>query len=260
MNASQIKQLAKEFGADLVGIAPVERLAHLPPGSNPKTLAPNTKSVIVAGHRIMRGTLRGVEEGTNFGSTYSCYGFNWLEDQFLTRTVYNLTCRLEDEGIEAVPVMSYKKTDEKFVPDYMAMAAAAGLGGVGKGGFFLTSQYGHRQRLASIFVDIELDGDKVQGLDLCGGCRACMEACPLHAYDADGKLDLSLCKECRNGASAAPGRSDMVDRYAASCGRACMVALEEKVGNRFGNKFRKRSVWSIGPGPAPVCSQEGKQR
>ncbi len=246
MNASQIKQLAKEFGADLVGIAPVERLAQLPPESNPRTLAPNTKSVIVVGHRIMRGTLRGVEEGTNFGSTYSCYGFNWMEDQFLTRTVYNLTCRLEDEGIESVPVMSYRKAGEGFVPDYMAMGKAAGLGDVGKGGFFLTPQYGHRQRLASIFVDIELDGDDVQELNLCDGCRACIEICPLKAFGADDKLDLNICKECKNGAFAPPDRSDTVDRYAAICGRTCMVALENKIGNRFENKFRKRSLWSIG--------------
>ena len=35
--------------------------------------------------------------------------------------------------------------------------------------------------------------------------------------------------------------------YAAACGRACLVALENKITGRYEHKFRKRNVWSIGP-------------
>ena len=34
------------------------------------------------------------------------------------------------------------------------------------------------------------------------------------------------------------------DRLAAACGRACLVALEGRIGNRFDAPFRKRSTWS----------------
>ena len=47
-------------------------------------------------------------------------------------------------------------------------------------------------------------------------------------------------------AEATPGGAEDVDRCSAACARACMVALEEKVGNRFEAKFRKRSVWQRG--------------
>ncbi len=269
MNASDVRNYAKSKGADLIGIAPIERLAGLPADKNPLSIFPECKAVIVVGRRILRGALRGIEEGTNFGSTYRCFGENYLEDQFLSKTVYDLTSLLESHGIESVPMMGYrikgenislseKKVTGNVVLDYMIMAQAAGLGEIGKGGFFLTSEFGHRQRFAMILVDEALEGDDLKRLSLCENCKACAEGCPLHAMDASstGKcglkgnesetfiIDKKICRLCENGAHSNPRGSDDVDRYAASCGRACMVALENKIGNRFENKFRKRSVWS----------------
>ncbi len=252
MHVAELKQAARHFGADLVGVAPVAAFAHLPERNRPETVSDRVRSVIVVGHRIMRGTLRGVEEGTNFGSTYQTYGFLWMEDLFLSRTVYHLSCLLEDAGAEAIPFLACRNPDDAFEPDYQTAAEAAGLGVVGRGGFLLTPQYGHRQRLALILTDSVLEPDRPPALDLCRDCRACLEGCPLGALrEVEGsarfRLDESICATCRNGASRVPGRADRVDRYAAACGRACLVALEEKITSRYENKFRKRSVWHIGP-------------
>ena len=244
MNSAEIKEAARRLGADLVGIAPVTRFDGMPQSADPRTLVPGTRSVIVVAHRIMRGTLRGVEEGTSFGNTYHCYGFNWSESFFLSKTVYDLCCEIENSGAEATPLLSRKYSGNDFIPDYMAYAHAAGLGSVGKGGFFLTPEYGHRQRFGFIFTNLELEGDEIIECDFCKDCDACIKGCPLNALTAGKGLDLNICRKCRNGAWDSPGGSDDVDRYAAACGRACMVALEDKVGNRFVEKFRKRSVWS----------------
>lgn len=261
MKASEVKNMARQFGADLVGIAPMERLDYLPPEANPKSIFPEVKSVIVVGRRILRGALRGVEEGTNFGSTYSCFGDNYLESQFLSKTAYELTCFLEKNGIESIPMLGYKLKGENntnVILDYKIIAQAAGLGEIGKGGFFLTSEYGHRQRFAMILVDEAFESDALKTLSLCNDCKACSAGCPLHAVNADQKvsaglkghetetfvIDNNICRLCKNGAAVKNEASDDVDRYAASCGRACMVAVENKVSNKFENKFRKRSVWS----------------
>ncbi|MFA6103572.1 MAG: hypothetical protein WCV67_16035 [Victivallaceae bacterium] len=261
MNAAQVKNAARSFGANLVGIAPMERLEYLPPETNPRSIFPYVKSVIVIGRRILRGALRGVEEGTNFGSTYSCFGDHYLESQFLSKTVYELTCYLEKHNIESVPMLGYKIKGEKnsnVILDYKVIAQAAGLGETGKGGFFLTSEYGHRQRLAMILVDEAFEWDELKTLSLCANCKACSDGCPLNAVNADEKvlaglqghetktfvIDNTICRLCKNGAGIKAGASDDVDRYAAACGRACLVALENKVSNKFENKFRKRSVWS----------------
>lgn len=261
MNAAEVKSVARQFGANLIGIAPMERLEFLPPEANPRSIFPHVKSVIVVGRRILRGALRGVEEGTNFGSTYSCFGDNFLESQFLSKTVYELTCYLEKHNIESVPMLSYKirgAGNANVTLDYKIIAQAAGLGATGKGGFFLTSEYGHRQRLAMILVDEAFEGDELKTLSLCTNCRACSDGCPLNAVKADEKvlaglkgqeteifvIDNTICRRCKNGASAKIDASDEVDRYAAACGRACLVALENKLANKFENKFRKRSAWS----------------
>ena len=246
MNSAEIKEAALFYGADLVGIAPVERFDGLPDAADPRTLAPATRSVIVIGHRIMRGTLRGIEEGTSFYNTYQTFGFNWMEDQFLSKSVFDLCCAIEKAGAEATPLLGKRYAGNEFQPDFQSYAHAAGLGSVGKGGFFLTPQYGHRQRFGFIFTTLELEGDEVMECDFCKECNACIAECPLGAYREDGSLDMELCKNCRNGAFVSPEGSEAVDCCAASCGRACMVALAKKVSNRFEAQFRKRSVWRLG--------------
>lgn len=255
MNSAEIKEMARSFGADLVGIAPVERFDGMPKAADPRTFAPGTRSVIVVGHRITRGSMRGVEEGTSFSNTYSLFGHRWMRDMFLAKTVYDLCCEIERNGFEAVPLAGKDFQDGKFAPDYQAYAHAAGLGSTGKGGFFLTPEYGHRQRFGIIFTTLELDGDDVIECDFCKECNACIEACPLQAYK-DGIRDPELCRNCRNGAFTDPGCADRVDRYAASCGRACMVALEDKVSNRFAAKFRKRSIWQRSLVGTPVAPEK----
>ena len=226
MNASELKQAARKFGADLVGIASAEAFAHLPERNRPETVSDRVKSVVVVGHRILRGALRGVEEGTNFGSTYQTYGFSWMEDLFLSRTVYHLTCFLEDAGVEAIPFLAHRNPDDAFEPDYKAAAEAAGLGSIGKGGFFLTPQYGHRQRFALILTDFAFEPDRAVEDDPCRGCRACVDACPYGALDGTGRNDAG-CRECRHGAIRTDiGRFGTVERIGAVCSRACVAALD----------------------------------
>jgi epoxyqueuosine reductase len=250
MDAAEVKKMAKEFGADLVGIAPISRLQNLPPQRNPLSISDRTKAVVVIGYRILRGAMRGIEEGTNFGSTYGMFGNNWLEHEFLARTAYLLTSWLEEQGVEAIPLLPSTEGSGQNFPDYRVVAEAAGLGKVGKGGFFLTKEYGHRQRFAMILVDADLAGDPIQDIDFCNDCDACAKACPLQAMTvgSDGAvaIDLDLCSRCQNGASPKPSSCDKVDRYAAACGRACMIALADKITNKFTQPFRKRQAWSIG--------------
>ena len=104
MNSADIKEAARFYGADLVGIAPIERFDGLPEQAHPRTFAPETRSVIAVAHRIMRGTMRGIEEGTSFSNTYGCFGANWMENQFLTKTLMDLCSAIENAGFEASPV------------------------------------------------------------------------------------------------------------------------------------------------------------
>lgn len=244
MDSAQLKQRARECGADLVGIAAAASWADWPSANNPRRIQPRCQSVIVVGRRMLRGAFRGVEEGTSFYSTYGMYGQEWNEHAFLVRTIHDVALALEASGAEAVPLLGGGAG-----LDARALAREAGLGVIGKGGFFLTPEYGHRQRFGLILADCALAGDAAVELDFCKHCSACLDACPLGALKAAGDgafvLDETLCASCRNGRQGGrPQEYARNDRFAAACGRACMVALEGRVGNRFGSPFRKRATWS----------------
>ena len=274
MKTEEVKAMARECGADLVGIAPVGRFAEEPPERNPAAIFPECRSVIVLGRRICRGSLRGVEEGTNFGSTYQCFGYTWVEDHFLSQTSYDLSLRIEEQGFEAVPIFAYNGAGmPKGVPvapdrpapnvyiDPRVAVVAAGVGEIGLGGFLLTPEFGTRQRFAFILTDAELEGDAVREKTLCGDCGACAEACPFGAIHLDqiqtitvqgqempvARVESGLCATCPNGAFLAAGRGKEPDRIAAACGRECLVRLEQsgKLGNRFEQPFRKREPWQL---------------
>ena len=99
----KIIAFAKQDGVDLIGFAGRDRFADVDPRYNPFSIFPEAKTVILLGKRICRGSLRGVEEGTNFGD-YALFGKNWLEDEFLALSAYNLTNFIEEFGWEAAPV------------------------------------------------------------------------------------------------------------------------------------------------------------
>lgn len=245
MDSTKLKAQARQSGADLVGIAPASSWERWLGQSNPRNIQPQCQSVVVVGRRILRGAIRGVEEGTSFGNTYGMYGQSWNETVFLVRTIHQVALALESTGAEAVPLMGGGAG-----LDCKALAREAGLGSIGKGGFFLTPEYGHRQRFGLILTDVALDGDSRTDLDFCNGCDACLKACPLSAMankggDSAFELNTKLCAVCENGRVNGTSTSyEHLDRLAASCGRACMVALQNKVGNRFNETFRKRSVWT----------------
>ena len=96
MTSEEIKKYAKSFGADLVGIASMDRFEGTPPQMDPRFIMPKAKSLIVMGFRVMRGSLRGIEEGTFF-SNYSAMGYGGLTYTYIPVTVINLCKVIEDE-------------------------------------------------------------------------------------------------------------------------------------------------------------------
>ena len=288
MNTHEVRAYAREKGADLVGIASIDRFESLAPERSPLSIFPECKSVVVVGRRILRGSLRGVEEGTNFSSTYGMFGFQWLEDNFLSRTTYDVTCFLEARGFEGVPLFGYSpdgmpqgrpvaegKPAPNVIVDLEFAAQAAGLGEMALGDFFITPQFGPRQRFALILTDAALQADPVSSKTVCGDCGKCAEACPFGAISVDKKqtvgvpghtmevaaVDYRVCRSCPNGAMNGPGRGSRPDRVAAACVRACVVRLEQagKLENSFEQPFRKRNPWAVDTFYRPVSTPAGEE-
>ena len=95
--------MAKALGADVVGIGNIERWEGAPIQMDPRQIMPEARSVIAMAFRVMRGSLRGIEEGTFF-SNYSAMGYGGLTYLYIPMTVINLSKFIEDHGYEAIPV------------------------------------------------------------------------------------------------------------------------------------------------------------
>ncbi|NLF17125.1 MAG: hypothetical protein GX595_07695 [Lentisphaerae bacterium] len=262
---------AKEKRADLIGIAPIERFDDVPANHHPRSIFPETRSVVVIGKRITRGTLRGVEEGTQF-DIYGQYGLAWLKDRMLAVTTITLATWLEDHRWEACPIQDL---DARIPPSGVAVrpdlpapnvmidvrqaAVRAGLGEVGLGGEILTPEFGPRQRFQLILTDAALTPTPMLTAPVCDRCGACVQSCPLDAFKGEkaltiaGKtmtvadIDYGACRRCTNGARAnGDHAAGLPDRLAAVCMRSCVHHLDEiRAGDAgFEQPFRKRDAWT----------------
>jgi ferredoxin len=212
LTAEKVKQAAKAMGADIVGIGSPERWEGAPVQMDPRFIMPEAKSIITMGFRMMRGALRGIEEGTFF-SNYSSMaygGLNWL---YMPMTMINLAKFIEDEGYEAIPLghlSSWRAIDNSGVlrkgysrpvepgkpcPDVMVhlrMAAfLCGLGEFGWSKVFLTPQFGPRQRFGVLMTEAELEPDPIwEPGQLCDRCMKCVAECP-GAISADRSVKVT---------------------------------------------------------------------
>ncbi len=193
----EVKNYARELGADLVGIAPVERFKNAPLKMSPEGLMPEGKSVIVVAihHLDCAVELGGFPTPHDIGPyrTQSSVMNPKLDDiSFLIARF------LERKGYKTLPIVSsniwrykgYKDLKVHFAPDiaHRYAAVAAGLGEIGWSGLFLSPEFGPRQRITSIITEAELVPDPMyNGERLCDRCMECVKHCPTDAFRKEVK-------------------------------------------------------------------------
>jgi ferredoxin len=210
-----IKLYARNLGADVVGIAPMSRFEGAPKQMDPRYIMPEAKSCIAMAFRILRGSLRGIEEGTFF-SNYSAMGYGAITYMFMPLAVVNLSRYIEDMGYESFPMghqsdwraidnegkfregFSKPVSPDKPAPDIMVHLRIAGylcgLGEIGWSKMLITPEYGPAVRVGLVFTELDLEPDPIYaGTKLCNKCMACVRACPGNAMSKDKSVKVNVC-------------------------------------------------------------------
>lgn len=191
----KIKELKNmSLGPDMIGIAPASRFDENDPIFK---IFPETKSVICLGYRILRGTHRGIEEGTAYHH-YTTMAIEALEETVMPMMALRCARILEEEGYIALPqkknqmVMQeedstnpeilyntiYRGKKSEYQMNYEESAAKCGLGEIGLSGTLLTDDFGPLQRYCFVLTDAEIEPTEEFVPHICDNCGECIKACP----------------------------------------------------------------------------------
>ena len=220
LRSEEVKQFAKQCGADIVGIASMDRFEGAPKQMDPRYIFPDAKAMIVMGFRIFRGCLRGIEEGT-FYIPYASMGYAGINFVLMPMVLWNFCKMIEDDGYEAVPIPNnfpWTNTDsggqhpeatgqlreqwsrpvspDRPAPDvflHLRIAAfCAGLGEIGYSKMFLSPRFGPRQRLGAVITDAPLEPDPLFEGGLCDRCMLCARDCTGNAISTDKTVKVNV--------------------------------------------------------------------
>ena len=184
----RVRHAALDSGADLVGFAAIGRFDDAPAELHPRTIFPQTKTVIAVAVRHLRGALKAVEEGT-YWQAYNCDNYWYLNEVVAPKILRAVSLALEDDGYNGVPVHNPFhphtgrpiRDDQPAGPDGMIslrmIGVAAGLGELGNSKLLLTPQFGPRQRVFAVFTDARLEPTPLLEEKICDGCLSCAREC-----------------------------------------------------------------------------------
>jgi len=180
--------------------------------SNIHKYYPNAKSVISVALNYFTGY------ANEYFSKNKISNYAWGDD-YHTIIKTKLTELLnyiknEHSGINGICCVDTSPISEKV------WAQRAGIGWIGKHTNLITREYGSWVFLGEIIIDSKLVYDSPFKQDLCGTCRACIDACPTDAIISEYKLDATKCisyQTIENREDIPQEFSDKMDNWIYGC-------------------------------------------
>ena len=241
----EIIALAKSNWADIVGFAPASRFEDDDPIFR---IMPEVKTVICLAFRNLRGSYRGVEEGTTYYQ-YSTMSVENMEETVMPMTRIKVANLIESYGYTALPqrrqqriMKEENETNPEMIfdsifrnieaepqMDFERSAMLCGIGEIGLHGGLINDEFGPMIRYCFILTDAEIEPDEVKKPHLCDKCGECMKACPGKAITEDGVENSWQCAVYYNGASGITNPFMSPGAYADLENRLEVIAGEAQV-------------------------------
>lgn len=183
MTSREVKEIAYSLGAELCGIASLDRFADAPEGYHPLDVWPACRSVI------------------SFACRFPAAAVSCGSDVVYTRVRNSITAKMDAIALDLCMELEKRKApcipiptnesqwDEKTgrfrsIVSQKHAAQAAGLGTIGRHSLLITPELGSMVWLGCVLCGAELEADPMRE-PLCGGCGKCVEVCPAHALDGE---------------------------------------------------------------------------
>ncbi len=206
----EIKKATLSMGADMVGIASIDRFENAPSETHPSTYLPSARAVISVAIKIPHGVCDVWGDYTQEGKTispYLFYGYGLINLE-TSRIVRTVAVKLEKMGYRTrifppTWMISQYRFFERIIETGEIMAdfshrhtaVAAGLGVFGANGLVLTKENGVRQRLNSIITDAPLVPDPMSEMEIPCGKKCdykCIRVCPVNAFSEKENMECKI--------------------------------------------------------------------
>ncbi len=190
-----IRNIFMRLGADVCGVANVDRFEAAPSGFSPRDIFPDCRSVVVFGLAIPIGTTK-----VNPRIVYKQY--NHISRIELDRIAFHASLELERSfGAYAVPLPSddpydYWNAEQMEGRGILSMrhaAVLAGLGTLGKNTILLNRGFGNTLNLGAVLTSLDLPSDALAESVCLPDCRLCLDSCPAGALDGVS-VNQKLCR------------------------------------------------------------------
>lgn len=173
----KLQELAISLGFRLFGVADIAQLKA--EFIFPAEVIKNLKYGIALGFPLQGQVLEEIEEHP----TLLYFNHYRQVNNFLDQSALKLAVFIQEQGYKVMPIPTSQVIDwqnQKGHLSHKKIAAAAGLGWIGRNNLLVTPQYGAQVRLVTILTDMPLSVDKPLAVD-CGTCQACIATCPAKA-------------------------------------------------------------------------------
>lgn len=181
MISNDVKEMVFNLGADLCGIASINRFNDAPEGFHPLDILPTCKSVISFGCRFPAGTL----------ACKSAVPYTRVRNSITSKMdaiALDLCIELEKSGVLAVPIptneslMDTKTYRWRSIISQKHAAQAAGIGTIARNTQLITPEFGSMVWLGCVLTELELQPDELKE-NICNDCNLCVNICPVNALE-----------------------------------------------------------------------------
>jgi ferredoxin len=192
-DADRLKRLARDCGADDVGLVEISRPELDDQRDDILRFFPRTKTLLALVCRMNREPIR------SSARSVANAEFHHVGDH-VNEVSRAIVSALEPMGVRAVnPTMGFPMEMDRFpakiwVVGHKPIAVAAGLGRMGIHRNVIHPRFGNFILLGTVLLDAEVTAyDQPIDYNPCLECKLCVAACPVGAISPDGHFDFSAC-------------------------------------------------------------------